>query len=219
MAFTIKGQIKAAVAFKGILAIYWPILFKFGMQLTCWQLFSVCFMAFTKKGQTKAAAAFIGISAINLLILFKFGVQIPYGEPRRYYRHGAETKGSDHATSPYFRPRFYIPILTIYYTWAPGVSGRGWFLGQLLETIVSGDDETSHFMLFPDDHEHLGEVQHLGHPGVGQWPGWAPEMPGLDFWANLLKQKLLVMIKLVDSSSFRMAMTIWARSSTSDSQE
>ena len=33
MAFTIKGQTKAAAAFKGISAIYWPILFKFGVQI------------------------------------------------------------------------------------------------------------------------------------------------------------------------------------------
>jgi quinol-cytochrome oxidoreductase complex cytochrome b subunit len=36
MVFTIKGQTKAAVAFKGVLAIYWPILFKFGVQIAYW---------------------------------------------------------------------------------------------------------------------------------------------------------------------------------------
>ena len=40
------------------------------------------------------------------------------------------------------------------------------FLGQLVETIVAGDDETSHLTLFPDGHDRLGEVQHLAHPGV-----------------------------------------------------
>ena len=34
VAFTIKGQTKAAAAFKGISAIYWPIVFKFGMQIS-----------------------------------------------------------------------------------------------------------------------------------------------------------------------------------------
>jgi hypothetical protein len=64
VAFTIKGQTKAAAAFKCISAIYWPILFKFGMHIAYRQLFSVCFIAFIKKGQTKAAAACKGILAI-----------------------------------------------------------------------------------------------------------------------------------------------------------
>ena len=68
MAFTIKGQTKAAAALKGILAIYSLILFKFGGQIAYWQLFSVYFMAFTIKVQLKAAAAFFGhliVKAIN----------------------------------------------------------------------------------------------------------------------------------------------------------
>ena len=32
-----------------------------------------------------------------------------YVQPRRHYRHGVETRGSDHATSPCFGPRFDIP--------------------------------------------------------------------------------------------------------------
>ena len=64
VAFTIKGQTKAAAAFKGILAIYCLILFKFGVQVAYQQPFSVCFKAFTINGQTKAAVAFKGISAI-----------------------------------------------------------------------------------------------------------------------------------------------------------
>ena len=56
-AFTIKGQTKAAVAFKGVSAIYWPISFKYGVQIAYRELFSVYFMAFTIKGQLKAAAA------------------------------------------------------------------------------------------------------------------------------------------------------------------
>ena len=63
-AFTIKGQTKAVAAFKGILAIYCLILFKFGVQVAYQQPFSVCFMLFTIKGQTKATAAFKGISAM-----------------------------------------------------------------------------------------------------------------------------------------------------------
>ena len=63
-AFTIKGQTKAVAAFKGILAIYCLILFKFGVQVAYQQLFSVCLLAFIIKGQTRAAAAFKVISAI-----------------------------------------------------------------------------------------------------------------------------------------------------------
>ena len=33
------------------------------------------------------------------------------------------------------------------------------FLGKLVETIVVGDDETSNLKLFPDGHDHQGEVQ------------------------------------------------------------
>ena len=64
MAFTIKGLTKAGAAFKGVLAIYWAILLKFGVQISYQQQLSVCFMAFTIKGQTKAAAASRGISAV-----------------------------------------------------------------------------------------------------------------------------------------------------------
>ena len=64
VAFTIKGQTKATAAFKGISAIYWPILFKFGVQIAYWQPLTVCLVAFTIKGQTKATAAFKGFSAI-----------------------------------------------------------------------------------------------------------------------------------------------------------
>ena len=42
-------------------------------------------------------------------------------------------------------------------------------------------------------------------------------MPEIDFWANLLEQQLLGMMKLVIFTCFRMLMTIWVRSSTSDS--
>ena len=65
VAFTIKGQKKAAAAFKGITAIYWPIPLKFGMQIAYRQPFSVYFMAFTKKVQTKAAVA----SKVSLLFI------------------------------------------------------------------------------------------------------------------------------------------------------
>ena len=40
--------------------------------------------------------------------------------------------------------------------------------GPIFETIVVGDDETSHLMFFPDGHDHLGEVQYLRLPGIGQ---------------------------------------------------
>ena len=50
VAFTIKGQTKAAAAFKGVSAIYWPILFKFGVQIAYLQLFSAYFVALTING-------------------------------------------------------------------------------------------------------------------------------------------------------------------------
>ena len=78
MAFAIKGQTKAAAAFKGILAIYWPVLFKFGMQIDYWQPFSVCFVAFTIKGQTKATTAFKGNFGVYGPVLFKLCVQVAY---------------------------------------------------------------------------------------------------------------------------------------------
>ena len=58
MAFTIKGQTKAATAFKGNFSVYGPILFKLCMQVAYWPLLMICYMTFTIKGQTKAAAAF-----------------------------------------------------------------------------------------------------------------------------------------------------------------
>ena len=60
MAFAIKGQTKAAAAFKGNFGVYGPILFKFCMQVAHWPPLLVCYMAFEIKGQTKAAAAFKG---------------------------------------------------------------------------------------------------------------------------------------------------------------
>ena len=67
MAFTIKGQKKAAVAFKGKFGIYGPILFKLCVEVAHWHLLMFCYMAFTIKGQTKAVVAFKG----------KFGVYGP----------------------------------------------------------------------------------------------------------------------------------------------
>ena len=58
MAFTIKGQTKAATAFKGNFGVYGPILFKVCMQVVYQPRIMICYMAFTIKGQTKAAAAF-----------------------------------------------------------------------------------------------------------------------------------------------------------------
>ena len=78
MVFTIKGQTKAAATFKGISAIYRPILFNFGMQVAYRHLCLVYFMVFIIKGLTKATATFKGISAIYRPILCKFGMQIAY---------------------------------------------------------------------------------------------------------------------------------------------
>ena len=60
MAFAIKGQTKAAAAFKGNFGVYGPILFKLCMQVAYLPKGRTCYMAFAIKGQTKAAAAFKG---------------------------------------------------------------------------------------------------------------------------------------------------------------
>ena len=70
MAFTIKGQTKAATAFKGNFSVYGPILFKLCMQVAYWPLLMICYMAFTIKGQTKAATAFKGNYGVYRRILF-----------------------------------------------------------------------------------------------------------------------------------------------------
>ena len=67
MAFTIKGQTKAAMTFKGNFGVYGPILFKVCMQVADWPSLMICYMAFTIKGQTKATAAFkVNISVYGL---------------------------------------------------------------------------------------------------------------------------------------------------------
>ena len=58
MAFAIKGQTKAAAAFKGNFGIYGPILFKLCIQVAYWPPLMICYIAFTIKRQTKAAVAF-----------------------------------------------------------------------------------------------------------------------------------------------------------------
>ena len=80
MAFTIKGQTKAATAFKGNFCVYGPILFKLCMQVAYWPALMICYMAFTIKGQTKAAAAFKVNISVYGPILFKLCMQIPFNE-------------------------------------------------------------------------------------------------------------------------------------------
>ena len=66
MAFTNKGQTKAAATFKGIFGVNGPILFKVCMEVAYWPPLMICYMAFTIKGQTKAAAAFKGNFGVYL---------------------------------------------------------------------------------------------------------------------------------------------------------
>ena len=47
---------------------------------------------------------------------------------------------------------------------------------------------------------------------TGSWRTWARTTPGIDFWAKLLKQKLLDMFRWVVFYFFRTARTIWVRS-------
>ena len=93
---------------------------------------------------------------------------------------------------------------------------REWLFGNFVETKVVRYDENSNFKLFLDIHEHLGEVQSPGHPGVGNL---TQAVPGNDLLKILLKHKLLFMIKTVILICFRMSMTIWVRSRPWDSQE
>ena len=76
--------------------------------------------------------------------------------------------------------------------------------------------KNSYFTLFLDVYDHLGEVQSLQRPGVGHSPR---VVQGNDILSILLKQKLLVMIKIVILSCFQMSMTILEMSRASDNKE
>ena len=89
-------------------------------------------------------------------------------------------------------------------------SPREWLFGNVVETKVVGDDESSCFKLFLDVHDHLGEVQPPRTARSGTRPRGSPES---DFSAMLLKQKLLGMMKAVVLSCIWLSMTIWVRSS------
>ena len=78
MAFAIKGQTKAAAAFKGNFGVYGPILFKLCMQVAYWPSLMICDMAFTIKGQTKATAAFKVNISVYGPISSKLCMQIAY---------------------------------------------------------------------------------------------------------------------------------------------
>ena len=80
MAYAIKGQLKAATAFKGNFGVYGPIFFKLCMHVAYWPALMICYMAFTIKGQTKAAAAFKVNISVYGPILFKLCMQIPFNE-------------------------------------------------------------------------------------------------------------------------------------------
>ena len=76
--FTIKGQTKAAAAFKGNFGVYGPILFKLCVEVAYCSSGTTCYTAFTIKGQTKAAAALKGNFGVYGPILFKFCMQVAY---------------------------------------------------------------------------------------------------------------------------------------------
>ena len=78
MAFAIKGQTKAAAAFKANFGVYGPILFKLCVEVTYCSPGTTGYMAFAIKGQTKAAAAFKGNFGVYGPILFKLCVQVAY---------------------------------------------------------------------------------------------------------------------------------------------
>ena len=60
----------------------------------------------------------------------------------------------------------------------PG-SPRELLFGYVVETKGVRYDENRYFKWFPDVHDHLGEVQSLGQPGVGHDPGVSQ---GMTFW-------------------------------------
>ena len=91
MAFTKKGQTKAAAAFIGISAIYLLIFFKFGVQIP-YGNGAVCFMTFTIKGQIKAIAAFKGIWPF-IDWFKKIGMQIAYRQLFSVYFNQMSIKG------------------------------------------------------------------------------------------------------------------------------
>ena len=64
MAFTNKGQTKAAATFKGNFGVYGPILFKVCVKVAYFSPRKTCSMAFTMKGQTKATVAFKGNAGV-----------------------------------------------------------------------------------------------------------------------------------------------------------
>ena len=98
MTFAIKGQTKAAAAFKGNFGIYGPILFKLWVEVAYWHSFMFCKMAFTIKGQTKAAVAFKGKFGVYGLILLKLCMQVAYFSPRKTCSMAFTMKGQTKAT-------------------------------------------------------------------------------------------------------------------------
>ena len=78
VAFTIKGQTKAAATFKGNFGVYGQILFMVCMQVADWPSLMICYMVFTIKGQTKATAAFKVNISVSGLISSKLNMQIAY---------------------------------------------------------------------------------------------------------------------------------------------
>ena len=65
MAFTNKGQTKAAATFRGNFGVNGPILFKVCIQIAYWPPLTICYMGFTSL-QSKATATFIGNFGIYL---------------------------------------------------------------------------------------------------------------------------------------------------------
>ena len=64
MAFTIKGQTKATVAFKGNAGVYGLILLKLCIQVAYFSPRKTCSMAFTMNGRTKATVGFKGNAGV-----------------------------------------------------------------------------------------------------------------------------------------------------------
>ena len=105
MAFTIKGQIKAAVAFKVKSGAYGPILFKLCVEGSLLALMDVLLNAFKIKGQIKAVVAFKVKSCVYGPILFKLCVEVAYWPPFMFCCMAFKIKGQPKVTAS-FRDEF-----------------------------------------------------------------------------------------------------------------
>ena len=88
------------------------------------------------------------------------------------------------------------------------------FFGKIAVLRVLEDDYISRLKVFFDSQDHLAEVLHQRHQGVGQEQGH----PQKYFLGELQYQELLRMITWVFERCFWTARNIWLQSSTKDTK-